>query len=165
MSDRMAVMNDGHIHQVGPPEEVYRNPADTFVADFIGNANLLGGSVVDVKEDHYTVDLDVGEQARLDHSTAETIDLEAGMDITLLFRPERFQVHRESGQGAVNELVGDIQETTYLGSRMDYFVRVGETDIHAIQQNIAGDQTFDAGETVTLSFAEDSPFAIPRRVE
>ena len=162
MSDRMAVMNDGHIHQVGPPEEVYRNPADAFVADFIGNANLLGGTVTELDDDGYSVDLDVGERVRLDRTTAEAIELADGMEITLLFRPERFEVHREPGAGAVNELVGEIQETTYLGSRMDYFVRVGDKDIHAIQQNIAGDRTFDNGEEVILSFAESSPFAIPR---
>jgi len=162
MSDRMAVMNEGHIHQVGSPEEVYRNPADEFVADFIGNANLLRGTIEDIDDDDYTVDLDVDEEVRLDRSTAESLDVEAGVETTLLFRPERFHVHPESGQGESNELTGRVQETTYLGSRMDYFVRVDDTDIHAIQQNIADDQTFDPGEQVTLSFAEESPFAIPR---
>jgi ABC-type Fe3+/spermidine/putrescine transport system ATPase subunit len=165
MSDRMAVMNDGHIHQVGSPEEVYRNPADEFVADFIGNANLLRGTVAEVDGDHYTVDLDVGDQVRLHRSTADAVDLEANAGITLLFRPERFHVHREPGQGEANELTGEVQETTYLGSRMDYFVGIDGTDVHAIQQNIAGDRTFDLGEQVTLSFDEASPFAIPRGAE
>jgi len=165
MSDRMAVMNEGQIHQVGSPEEVYRNPADEFVADFIGNANLLRGTVSDVDEDRYTVELDVGDQVRLDRSTGSAVDLSTGRDVTLLFRPERFDIHGEQTPGVTNELSGEVQESTYLGSRMDYFVRVGENDLHAIQQNIAGDRTFDPGERVTISFAEESPFAIPRGAE
>jgi len=163
MSDRMAVMNDGHIHQVGSPEEVYQEPADEFVADFIGNANLLSGSVSAVDGDHYTVELDVGERVRLHRSTAGAVDVAEGAGVTLLFRPERFAV--DAGADADNTIEGEVRETTYLGSRMDYFVRVDGSDLHVVQQNIAGDRTFDAGDRVTLSFGEATPFAIPRRDE
>jgi spermidine/putrescine ABC transporter ATP-binding subunit len=165
MSDRMAVMNDGHIHQVGSPEEVYQQPADEFVADFIGNANLLGGAITQIDDDHYSVDLDVGDRIRLHQSTSEAVDVSEGKEIMLLFRPERFVVDHESGGRESNELTGEIQETTYLGSQMEYFVSVGDTDLHAIQQNIAGDRTYEPGEQVTLSFDEETPFAIPRRSE
>lgn len=161
MSDRMAVMNDGHIRQVGSPEDVYQRPSDEFVADFIGNANLLPGTVADTDDDHYVVDLDAGTQVTLDRSTAEVADMRTNTNLMLLFRPERFHISQD-GNTAANTLEGTVQEVTYLGSRMDYFVDVDGNELHVIQQNIAGDRTSEPGDRVMLSFDADSPFAIPQ---
>jgi ABC-type Fe3+/spermidine/putrescine transport system ATPase subunit len=162
ISDRMAVMNRGEIRQVGTPQEVYQEPNDEFVADFIGNANLLEGSVDDVDTDTYTVALGTEATVTLDRETAERIDLSTDNDVTLLFRPERFTIHGPAHEpDEANVIRGEVSEATYLGSRIDYFVGVGDEAIHAVQQNIQKRGAFDQGERVTLEFARDAPFAIP----
>lgn len=162
MSDRMAVMNEGEIHQVGTPREVYRRPSDTFVADFIGNANLLSGSIVSTHADGFTVDLEAGQEVVVADSTTDAESLTAGDAVTLLFRPERFHIHPNGADvAAANEVTGTVEESTFLGSRMDYFVRVGEDRLHVVQQNLEDGQTFQAGEEVVLGFTSHSPFLIP----
>lgn len=162
MSDRMAVMNDGEIHQVGTPQEVYRRPSDTFVADFIGNANLLSGSVVSTHADGYTVGLDAGPEVVVDDRSTDAAAVSDGDSVTLLFRPERFRVHPAGADvAAPNKVRGSVEESTFLGSRMDYFVRVGDDRLHVVQQNLEDDETFQAGDEVVLAFTSQSPFLIP----
>jgi spermidine/putrescine ABC transporter ATP-binding subunit len=163
ISDRMAVMSDGHVHQVGTPEEVYQAPNDEFVADFIGNANILRGRTTDVANGEYRVDLACAGEVTLDRATARGLDIAPGDDVSLLFRPERFTIRSENGRagGSVNVVHGEVTEATYLGSRIDYFVRADEERLHVVQQNIRRDDTFDAGDRVALEFDPDGPFAIP----
>ncbi|KTG10147.1 Fe3+/spermidine/putrescine ABC transporter ATP-binding protein [Haloprofundus marisrubri] len=161
MSDRMAVMNDGNIHQVGTPEEVYRHPADEFVADFIGNANLLGGQVTNVSADSYTVDLDNGASAQLAASTADSATVSEGRDVVLLFRPERFRIGARGETSGDNHLDGDVVEATFLGSHMEYLVDVGDEIVHVFKQTLVDGERFEQGEAVTLSFGRDAPFVIP----
>ena len=162
MSDRMAVMNDGEIHQVGTPREVYRRPSDAFVADFIGNANLLAGEVTAEHADGYTVDLDAGPEVTVDTASSGVTSVATGDRVTLLFRPERFRVHPAGTDvAAANVVPGSVEEATFLGSRMDYFVTVGDERLHVVQQNLEDGETFGAGDDVILGFTVDSPFLIP----
>jgi len=162
MSDRMAVMNDGRIHQVGPPEEVYRKPADEFVADFIGNANILAGTVRAVDDPDYEVELATGDRVSLRRTSDSEAERSVGEQVSLLFRPERFAVRPAGADGdADNRLDGRIIESTYLGSHVEYFVEVGGERIHAVQQSVEGRRLFDADDGVVLTFDRGSPFAIP----
>ncbi|MFB6298754.1 MAG: ABC transporter ATP-binding protein [Halobacteriales archaeon] len=162
ISDRMAVMSEGKIHQVGTPEEVYQEPNDEFVADFIGNANLLTGEITAISDGTYTVEIPDGPHFTLDKSTADRIDLSTGRAVTLLFRPERFSIHGPDYDGdAANTMMGEIREATYLGSRVDYFVTAAGQELQAVQQNIEREMGFTQGDEITLSFSPDTPFAIP----
>ena len=166
ISDRMAVMSDGRVHQVGTPEEVYQSPSDEFVADFIGNANILRGRATDIDDGQYRVDLKCASEVTLDRAaTASSLDIAPGDDVNLLFRPERFTIRAENGQAREtgNVVHGEVTEATYLGSRIDYFVRADGEQLHVVQQNIRRDDTFDAGDRVVLEFDPDGPFAIPSR--
>ncbi|MDY6817559.1 MAG: ABC transporter ATP-binding protein [Halobacteriales archaeon] len=161
ISDRMAVMSEGEIHQVGTPEEVYQEPNDEFVADFIGNANLVTGTIGEVNEASYTVDIN-GQSFTLDAETGERATIEPGREVTLLFRPERFSIHpSDHDSEAENSMLADIQEVTYLGSRIDYFVEAGGEELQVVQQNIERHGGFEQGESITLTFSPDAPFAIP----
>lgn len=161
ISDRMAVMADGQIQQVGTPEEVYQEPNNEFVADFIGNANLLNGTVVAANDDEVTVELEEGSDITLNREVANS-ETTPGREVTLLFRPERFKVYAEDfDPDETNTLTGTVTEVTYLGSRIDYFVDIGVDEVHVVQQNIQRQSTFQQGDPVTLSFTEDAPFVIP----
>lgn len=162
MSDRMAVMNHGEIHQVGTPREVYHRPRDSFVADFIGNANLLDGEVTGRADDQLVVSLDAGSEVTVDEDASTSRSVDVDERVTLLFRPERFRVYPGGAEvDAENTLTGTVEETTFLGSRMDYFVTVGDDRLHVVQQNLEDGDTFSDGDEVTLGFRTDSPFLIP----
>jgi spermidine/putrescine ABC transporter ATP-binding subunit len=162
MSDRMAVMNHGEIRQVGTPREVYHRPRDAFVADFIGNANLLEGEVTGRGDGQLMISLDAGSTVTVDEDATTTRAAQPGEDVTLLFRPERFRVYPgDAAVDADNVIRGTVEEVTFLGSRIDYFVRVGESRLHVVQQNLEEGETFQDGEEVSLGFRADSPFLIP----
>nr|WP_256490536.1 ABC transporter ATP-binding protein [Haladaptatus sp. AB643] len=161
ISDRMVVMNEGEIHQIGTPEEVYQSPNDEFVADFIGNANLINGTIETVNPDGYAVSLETGDQVHLGQQTSD-VAMKAGQPVTLLFRPERFKIQSSSGSNGKNSLTGTVVEATYLGSRIEYFVEVGtDRRLHVAQQNLDGGNPHSAGEAIDLSFDRESPFVIP----
>ena len=95
MSDRLAVMNDGEIEQVGTPKEIYREPATAFVADFIGDTNLLDG-VVENTTHPPRLELDAGTETAIDLG-----DAGAKGDVVASIRPEEVELV-EPGAGVVD---------------------------------------------------------------
>jgi spermidine/putrescine transport system ATP-binding protein len=88
MSDRIAVMNEGRVEQIGTPEEIYHSPATVFVANFIGVANLLPATVAGVAENRVVVTLE--GDTRME-ATAPAWGAKAGSRGTLMIRPERLR--------------------------------------------------------------------------
>jgi spermidine/putrescine transport system ATP-binding protein len=115
MSDRIAVMSEGELQQIGSPEEIYQRPVNRFVADFVGAANLIparcvsraGDTAVCTWLDNDTVD------ALADDSCVE------GADVALFVRPERVTLVADEGPGH-----GQIIDVTYLGSTTLFEVRL-----------------------------------------
>jgi iron(III) transport system ATP-binding protein len=141
LSDRVAVMSDGVVHQVGPPEEVYDRPADLFVADFVGTANLLDATVVDRPGDGHVDVLVAGLAAPLRAATSSSPS--SGRltgDVTIAVRPEAIVVR---GPGAVDD--GDttfvpVLDRAYLGDHHRYRVRLGDAVVlvqttHAVAED------------------------------
>lgn len=114
MADRVAVMRDGEVVQVGPPHELYRKPGTRFVAEFLGETNLLPVTVVERKPDGVVVDSPVG---RLVSSTVSGDLGEGAKEALLSIRPEAFCTdgQRGNGQGGVNAMRARVAESTYLG--------------------------------------------------
>lgn len=118
MSDRIVVMNEGTVAQIGTPEEVYENPRTHFVASFIGESNFLDAHLVG-KTDHGPL-LDVaGLQVR---ATWQGFDRQTG-PATLMIRPEKI-IPLADGSRADNEFEGVIEEAVYYGNVVKYRVRV-----------------------------------------
>lgn len=163
LSDRMAVMSDGEIRQVGSPREVYQNPADQFVADFIGQANILTGTVSERTETGYRLDLDIGTTVTLTEKTVpDDRGLSTGDRIDVVFRPERLKM-RAGTDTDENTLNGTISEITYLGSTTEYYVNVGDEQIHVQQHGVETDHDERNGDSVSISFDPSTPVAIPSR--
>jgi spermidine/putrescine transport system ATP-binding protein len=95
MSDRIAVMNEGRVEQIGTPEEIYHSPATVFVANFIGIANLLPATLAGVGEDRAVVTLEGDSRMEC---AAPTWAAKPGVKATLMIRPERLHF-AESGKG------------------------------------------------------------------
>lgn len=116
MADRMAVMDAGEIVQVGPPEEIYRQPISSYVAGFIGETNLLKGTV---KEGGLVETLTA---TLLGRSTVEGWNPAVGAPVVLSIRPEALEI--VGSEGAL--LTGKIIERIYLGSVIQYTVRLAD---------------------------------------
>ncbi len=117
MSDRIAVMKGGQIDQLAPPVEIYNRPRTRFVADFIGDTNLLSG---EVDGEHLTVD---GAKIPLHESAG----VKAGEKAYLSIRPEMVTVHtggKTPEDGARPSLEGTVEETIFVGSVWKTIVRL-----------------------------------------
>jgi iron(III) transport system ATP-binding protein len=126
LSDRIAVMADGVVHQVGTPEDVYDRPADLFVADFVGTANLLAGTVVRDGSGGYGGGDGDGVEVRVEglaatlHAAKAVPGPLAGA-VTVAVRPEAIVVR---GSGDAGERL-EVADRSFLGDHHRYRVRVG----------------------------------------
>jgi ABC-type Fe3+/spermidine/putrescine transport system ATPase subunit len=116
LSDRIAVMQRGRIEQVAPPRELYERPANAFVADFVGESNLLFGCIAALHDGCAEIKFD--NDLRL---TART-DLPVGTRVGALIRPERLHLAGAEARSA-NRLSGEVIETVYVGTSHKYRVR------------------------------------------
>jgi len=111
MATRIAVMSEGKILQVGPPADIYETPATRFVADFIGNVNLMDGTLV--VDQPNMVEIDCGFcRHRVGHGITGTV----GMAVSVAVRPEKIRLTREKPQGEVNQVKGTVRDRSYFGS-------------------------------------------------
>ena len=115
MSDRVVVMNNGVIEQIGTPEDIYNEPANAFVADFIGEANILNGTMID--------DCRIKILGR----ELECVDKGFGKNtpVDVVIRPEDIEITSpENGQ-----LVGTVEKLTFKGVHYEISVRCGKCEI------------------------------------
>ncbi|MGE0255431.1 MAG: ABC transporter ATP-binding protein [Alphaproteobacteria bacterium] len=155
MSDRVVVMNRGVIQQIGDPEAIYTRPANTFVANFIGVANLLEGVLRGRSGDLCDVEVPVGDGAppvRLRAAGGESVAVGAPIHISL--RPEDIGLHAAppSTADGANLLSGTVIDTVYLGSFLECRVRVGR---HELNIQIDHYERLEPGQSVHLTFRPD----------
>jgi len=129
MAGRIAVMSKGRVLQVGSPEEVYEHPANRFVADFIGNVNLLDGVVSLDQADRCAVRTGIGE-VQVGHGISGTL----GMPAAIAVRPEKIEISRARPEQAYNVFTGRVKEIAYFGSYNTYIVQAGNGAIVKITE-------------------------------
>ncbi len=129
MSDRIAIMNQGRVVQVGTPREIYMRPASVFVSDFIGQTNFVKGTVV--AEENGTITLEVGNGERVAGESASA--LAVGGVGTLSVRPEAIRIHRGAVPGGETRWIGGrISEIIYMGGSVKVGARIaGERTLWA----------------------------------
>ncbi|MGJ3253350.1 MAG: ABC transporter ATP-binding protein [Elainellaceae cyanobacterium] len=120
LSDRIAVMHNGRIEQIGTPTEIYNYPASLFVAQFIGKANFLTGMLLEIHPDGVVVDVHghLIKAAPLHQSTVS--QSVAGGTVTLMIRPERIRLNPPAD--TVNQFSGSPSRLTYIGQRVEFAV-------------------------------------------
>jgi len=121
ISDRVVVMNAGHIDQLGTPFEIYNKPATRFVATFVGTLNTLEGTIIDKASK--TVDID-GQAIRVPHLADNTVN---GSPISVTLRPEVMSI--SSTAGADTTLEGTVSEVHFLGSVIRIKVNLGRNSV------------------------------------
>lgn len=158
MADTVAVMNRGHIEQLGSPEELYDLPRTRFVASFLGQANTGVGKVEGTDGDHLVADV-LGTKVRIPRGRSAVQQGE------LLFgvRPEKVQVSRKQPEGAGNDVRGTIKDVSFLGVATSYLVEMpsGAT-WSCYEQNLDVDPIdLRRGDEVWLTWNPGHAFAVP----
>lgn len=122
MSDRIAIMHGGDIHQIGKPAEVYNHPATAFVATFIGETNFLRGSVLSIEGGVARVRAEGGAEL-----LAETAgECAPGDEVGLSIRPERIHIAASVDNPRPNLMRGVVEFVTYLGASAAYRLKLDE---------------------------------------
>jgi spermidine/putrescine transport system ATP-binding protein len=147
MSDRLAVMRSGVIEQVGTPREVYDEPASTYVADFLGLANLMTATV------DATGSVEVGG-ARLG---ADTGALAAGLACTVLARPERVRLASPGGDG----LAATVEQIVFAGPVTHVHVRWAGQVLQVVVPNDGAALPGGIGDEVGLVLGADALRVLP----
>jgi putative spermidine/putrescine transport system ATP-binding protein/spermidine/putrescine transport system ATP-binding protein len=148
MSDRVVVMSQGWVEQVGAPQEVYDRPVSQFVAGFLGHSNMLDGRVAEVADNRARVDLDDG--ASLLASLDPDRPFAAGDRVRAVVRAEKLQVGTEAVAGDGHTVLdGTVAAVDYQGQAARYFVHWGGRTLQAI--NPIDGAPFAEGAAVRLS--------------
>ena len=156
LSHRIAVMNLGRVEQLDEPSRIYGFPKNRFVADFIGQCNLLEGRIASCAGERMTVQLDgIGEVAALNVESDQP-----GLEGVLALRPEKVAIGRElPADAGFNRFPGKVHDFLYLGDVTVYIVELGGGKrIEALLPNSAAGRTkfFEAGDEVEVGWHFDA---------
>ncbi|MEN1969878.1 ABC transporter ATP-binding protein [Lentibacillus sp. N15] len=149
MADRVAVMKDGEILQIGTPTELYSYPKSPFIADFVGTSNILPGKVTR-KENNFTY-IQVG---KYEIKSSLKVNQE---DVQVVIRPENIIVKDSEDSSDDNYFEGVVELATYLGSTVRYDIKVG-------QHNLLVDTVYESGEKIFNPGAKFKLVVHPERV-
>ncbi|MDO8474826.1 MAG: ABC transporter ATP-binding protein [Candidatus Rokubacteria bacterium] len=150
MSDRIAIMNEGRIEQVGPPEELYDRPINRFVADFVGESNFLEGTVRGVGEDGLVT---------LEHPSGQIVQafrdgpVQRGTKVIAAIRPERISLTDAPGLDGPDGWRGQISDIIYGGDFTKYKVDVGGQYLIVKVQNHDDGHARAVGDIACISWA------------
>lgn len=147
MADRVAVMKDGEILQVGTPTDLYSNPKTPFIADFVGTSNILPG-VIEKREGNLAY-VKVGDQVIKSESTHET------NDVKVIIRPENINILDDTSKNYDNYFEGKIELATYLGSTVRYEILIDQHRLIADTVYESGDNILQNGTTVKLGISPE----------
>ena len=127
LSTQIAVMNAGQVVQLGKPREIYENPNNKFVAEFIGTSNFLSGKVQSRQNDQYEIATSGGPL-----SLTSQADVAPGAEVVVSIRPEALTLDTSSARaGQANVWQGIVRTRAFLGDAVDHIVAVGEQELRA----------------------------------
>jgi putrescine transport system ATP-binding protein len=158
MADRIAVMDQGRIMQVATPGEIYEQPRSRFIAEFIGDVNILEGRVRAKSGGRWEVDC-VSAQGGLSVDDPEGI-LHRGRAVAVAVRPEKMKIHRTPPDpGTPNVLSGEVWDIGYLGDWTVYRIKLSSGSIVRVTRANGSrfvDQPIEWDERVFITFAPDA---------
>ena len=157
MATRVAVMNDGRISQIGAPHEVYENPANRFVADFLGAVNLFAGIVA--AQDGAIARIDSAEAGgRL----AVAQNVAPGSAVAVAVRPEKIALAAVRPEDAATVLAGAVESISYRGEASTYRVALATGKIVrvTVPNKVRGDGAFAPGARVFLSWSAEAALVL-----
>ncbi len=160
MSDKILVMKDGLKQQEGSPEEVYNEPANHFVADFLGHSNFISGEVVDFDRDHVNVKIETGDILIAENKGR----FSKGDAVEMIVRAQRFDAFPKTEfkpVAGLNHFEGRIKDRSYMGGEVSYFIELGSgREIHVI--SMMRTRIYEVGEDVSVQVAPHHCHLIPK---
>ncbi len=144
LSDKVVIMKDGTIQQVGSPREIYQKPVSQFVAQFIGRANILDGSILEEKDDAFVLDVH-GVKYNCEKSGRRKV----GDSVKFMIRPESFVI----GGG---DFKAPVTKSVFMGSRHEYEVEIFGKTFEISENNPMKKHTVQVGEELSFSMDADS---------
>jgi spermidine/putrescine transport system ATP-binding protein len=155
LADRIVVMNGGTVQQIGVPEDIYLRPCNRFVADFIGKANFLSGTVVGGRAGEWRVSLPGGASVTVKRDEGMTV----GQSVELVLRPEAVQI----GRGDLclpNQLSGIVKQRRFLGNAIHYFITM-EGGYELVIEQTGKVAPLDVNEPVHVGWAPGEEQVFP----
>ena len=153
MADRIAVMSMGRLEQTGDPRFIYRRPVNRFVADFIGETNMLTGTLASTDDGHGRVDTPLGQFC----ASLGTTPLQVGDAVACMVRPEALRL----GSHQDNSLTANVLHSTYLGELEELLLEAGGQQIRLVAVNPEAAPT--RGSEVTVHFRPQDAVILPDR--
>ena len=144
LSDQIIVMKNGVVEQMGTPQEIYYHPKNEFVADFIGEANFLRGTMTGRENGHAVIRVE-GH----DMPVADRPDMEPGREYTIVLRPEAAHLSDEGGVPC------RVSLSCFMGSYQNYHVQLGGIRIALTEYNPQNKRIYNVGEECRLVFEPD----------
>jgi putative spermidine/putrescine transport system ATP-binding protein len=159
LSDRVVVMSDGRVEQIGTPSEIYNFPATAFVASFVGTLNLVTAGVIDAGSGRLSIG---GQEVR---TSKQIVDVGADARVTLAVRPEGIDLGE--GPEGRNRLRGHVEDINFLGSIVRLRIALSDSSAGTVPTTLALD-TFNephltlpaVGEQITVSFPPEACFVL-----
>ncbi len=165
MSDRVCIMRDGEIVQIGTPRELYDSPSSRYVADFVGKSNFFDGTVEQFGRSAVTIRLNAGVSV----SATQTVDsnkLAVGNKVSVSVRPEQILLVRDK-QCLPEELGVSLEARVlnriFLGEHTEYLLReekLGEFLVLSPRQNELSERPFAAGDVVHVAWRSDAALVL-----
>jgi putative spermidine/putrescine transport system ATP-binding protein len=158
MSDRIAVFNDGAVQQVATPSVLYESPANSFVANFVGENNVLAGIVESVEQEYCRVSLAAG-----DSLVARAVNVAGvGARTSLSVRPERISILKDgpSSPNGHNQMSATVQGTIYLGDHVLVVLEIAGDEEFMVKLQRGTHEDLRRGQRVSISFSAEDCLAL-----
>ena len=155
LSDRLVVMNEGHVEQVDVPTEVYRCPSSVFAAQFVGDANVLPAEVVEAGRDDALLAIG-GHQMRVAHSQQGT------GPAWLVLRPEAVRVARQGANGVADALTGVVRDVAFRGTGFSYRIELPALGMHVKAETRAAATPHAVDDPVVVEWDRDACWLLAR---
>jgi len=158
MADRVVIMSQGEIAQIGNPREIYRAPANRFVAEFVGRNNILTGTVESVDADRVTLNSQIGSFA----APAETSRPEPGTPASIVIAADMVRITRDAAE-AENTVVATLISEEFVGSIVTLFLEATDgTEFKVqLQERALADLDIHAGGQFHLSWSTSDAHLLP----
>lgn len=144
LSDKVVIMKDGLIQQVGSPREIYQRPVNEFVAGFIGKTNIIDGTVLRRDNNNYQVDIN-----GVKHEIESTKSYEVNTNVKLVLRPESIIVGK-------TDFNGKVSKSIFMGENHEYEVNWNGLTLQINESNPFGKRIYDVDEDMSFGFDEAS---------
>jgi spermidine/putrescine transport system ATP-binding protein len=160
MSDRIAVMKDGLVHQIGSPDEIYNEPATAFVASFIGDMNFLHGIILSTDER--------GGKAEVAGNRIKTRKLKRGLrsgeEVLICIRVERVLINPKAAQ-VDNLITCTLRRIVFRGTDYEATCQFDDSEIRSVVSATVWDRDLREGDTVQVGFKSNDVILFPRYEE